>query len=106
MAHNSLSNFSLEGSFGAIVQQGVLSQATANPCTIACKQIRATDLVLYYPLTQTAPAAALPGTGVYTIAITAGTGFVATPADNTMRGTYEYLIVRSNAPIVSATSPA
>lgn len=104
MAHNSLSNFSLEGSYGVVIQQGFLEQSTAGACTISCKAIRATDLVQYYPVAQTAPAAALPGTGVYTIVITAGTGFVATPADATMRGEYQYVIVRTNAPFVSTTS--
>lgn len=104
MSSSSISNYSLEGSFPVLIQQGVLTQNTANAVTVACPNILATDLVSYYPLTQTAPAAALPGTGVYTIVITAGTGFVATPADGTMRGTYEYYVVRSNAPLVSATS--
>jgi hypothetical protein len=104
MSSSSLSNFSLEGSFPVIIQKGVITQNSANAATVACPLILATDDVLFNTLTQTAPADALAGTGVYTVAITAGTGFVATPADNTMRGTYEYFILRSNAPILSVNS--
>jgi hypothetical protein len=104
MSSASLSNFSLEGSFPVIIQKGVITQQTANPATVAVVNILATDDIIYNTLTQTAPADALAGTGVYTTVITAGTGFVATPADATMRGTYEYFVQRSNAPVVNVNS--
>lgn len=88
----------------AVVQQGVITQSSAGTATVACPDILAGDLVLTRTLTQTAPATVLVGTGSYTIAITAGTGFVATPNDNTMRGTYLYVVLRTTAPAVDATS--
>ena len=104
MSSSSLSNFSLEGSFPVIIQKGVISQGTAGTATVAVPNILGSDDVIFNILTQTAPAAALPGTGSYTVVITAGTGFVATPNDNTMRGTYEYFVLRSNAPIKNVIS--
>jgi hypothetical protein len=104
MSSSSLSNFSLEGSFPVIIQKGVITQNTANAATVLVPNILATDDIVWNTLTQTAPADALAGTGVYTVVITAGTNFVATPADNTMRGTYEYFVLRSNAPVLNVAS--
>lgn len=109
MSISSVANPSNRYSYPLVLQQGLLTQSTANPITVACPDILATDTVLLTTITQTAPNQAdntAPNLGIYGVAITAGTGFVATPVVNTIRGTYYYRVLRSNAPVVNSTSPA
>ena len=109
MSISSVSNPSNRYAYPLVLQQGLLTQATANPVTVACPDILATDTVLLSTITQTAPAQTngdAQNLGLYGVAITAGTGFVATPTVNTIRGTYYYRVLRSTAPVVNATSPA
>jgi hypothetical protein len=104
MSISSISNPSNTYAYPLVLQQGTLTLNSANPTTVPCAGIVATDTILIRALTQTAPADALGGTGVFACAITAGTGFVATVADATTRGTYYYVVIRSNAPDIDATS--
>jgi len=104
MSVSSISNPSNTYAYPLVLQQGVLTVNSANPTTVPCAGISATDTVLIRALTQTAPADALGGTGVFAVVITAGTGFVATVADNSTRGTYYYVVIRSNAQTINATS--
>lgn len=109
MSISSVANPSNTYSYPLVLQQGLLTQSTANPITVACAGILATDTVLLSTITQTAPNqtnGSAPNLGLYGIVITAGTGFVATPVVNTMVGTYYYRVLRSNAPVVNSTSPA
>lgn len=104
MSISSLSNPSNTFAYPLVLQQGNITQATANPITVACADILATDQVLLQLETVTAPAQLVVGSAIYRVVITAGTGFVATPLDNTYRGVLGYVVLRSNAPVVSATS--
>jgi hypothetical protein len=106
MSISSIANPSNTYAYPLVLQQGNLTQATANPITVACASILATDQVLLQLETLTAPAPLVVGTAIYRVVITAGTGFVATPLDNTYRGVLGYVVLRSTAQVVNATSPA
>lgn len=88
----------------AVVQQGNITQATANATAVACASILATDQILLQLETLTAPAPLVVGSGVFRATITAGTGFTLTPLDTTYRGVVGYVVLRSTAPVVNATS--
>jgi hypothetical protein len=103
MSLNSSSSYSGAGS--AVKQQGLLTFVAGQTATVPCPSITATDVVLTQIRTQTArtnPDLGLDG--LFTIAITPGTGFTAVSLDVLYAGTVQYGVFTCNLPDVNITS--
>jgi hypothetical protein len=80
----------------AVLQQGALTKTANVPLVVPCLGILENDIVLLQLITATA------GVIGEKITIQAGVSFTATSTDNDYAGTYDYVVVRSSAPIVVA----
>jgi hypothetical protein len=103
MSLSSASSFSVAGS--GIKQQGTLTFVAGQTCTVPVPSISATDVVLTQIRTQTArtnPDLGLDG--IFTIAVTAGTGFTAVSLDVLFAGTVAYAVYANGLPDVNITS--
>lgn len=88
-----------------VLQSGLLTFVAGQTCTVACSAIVATSKVLLRIATQTARTNPdLGEDGLFTVAITAGTGFTAVSLDALYAGTVEYVVLNSSAPVVNVTS--
>ena len=83
----------------AVLQQGVFTKVAATALVIPCLDILATDIVLYTPLTKSAGAGTSPPSELITIQ--AGASFTATSSYADFAGTFDYVVVRSTARVVS-----
>jgi hypothetical protein len=105
MSLSSASSFSEAGT--AVIQQGLLTFVAGQTCTVPCPAIKATDAVVIYPATSTAGAAAYAAAltnHIFTLAITAGTGFTLVGVDALYAGTVRYVVLSSSLPAVNITS--
>jgi len=84
----------------AVLQQGVITKVAATPLVVPCVGILTTDIVLLTCLTKTASTG--NAGGVEIITTQAGVSFTATSVDAVFAGTYEYVVVRSTAPVKNA----
>lgn len=103
MSLASSSSYSVAGS--AIKQQGLLTFVAGQTATVPCPSITNTDVVLTQIRTQTArtnPDLGLDG--LFTITITAGTGFTAVSLDALYAGTVQYSVFANSLPDVNITS--
>jgi len=90
-----------------VLQSGLLTFVAGQTCTVPCAGIRADSIVSLTLATSTAGAAAYAAAltnHVFTVAITAGTGFTAVGADALYAGTVKYVVLSSNAPVVNVNS--
>jgi len=83
----------------AVLQQGVFTKVANVPLVVPCLDIAATDIVLYTPLTKTAGAGTSPPSELITIQPAAS--FTATSSYADFAGTFDYVVVRSTARVVS-----
>jgi hypothetical protein len=90
-----------------VLQHGTLTFVAGETCTVPCSSIVATDKVSLRVRTSTAGAAAYAAdltNHVFTIAITAGTGFTVVGVDALYAGILEYTVFSSSLPEVNITS--
>jgi hypothetical protein len=105
MSLSSSSSFRKGGS--AVLQHGLLTFVAGQTCTVPCPEIEATDEVVIYPATSTAGAAAYAAAlenHIFTLTITAGTGFTLVGEDNLYAGTVRYVVLASSLPPVNVNS--
>lgn len=105
MSIASSSSFSA-GSSG-VKQAGILTFAAGQTATVPCPSIVATDSVMIYPATSTAGAAAYAAVltnHIFTIVITAGTGFTCVGVDVLYAGQVNYVVLGSDLPLVNVAS--
>jgi len=106
MSLNSSSSYSGAGS--ALKQQGVLTFVAGQTATVPVPSITTTDVVSLLILTATAGTA--PGAGtqltnnLFTIVVTAGTGFTCVSKDVAYAGTVQYAVLSNSLPDVNITS--
>jgi len=105
MSLSSASSYSNAGT--AIIQHGVLTFVAGQTCTVPCPSIIASDDIILTVRTATAGAAAyaadLPN-HLFTVAITAGTGFTVVGQDALYAGTVNYVVLHSGLPTKDVTS--
>jgi hypothetical protein len=80
----------------AVLQQGTITKTANVALVVPCLGVLATDVVLLQLITATA------GVIGEKITIQAGVSFTATSTDATYAGTYDYVVVRSSAPVKNA----
>ena len=105
MSSSSSSSFRAGGS--AVLQHGLLTFVAGQTCTVPCPEIKATDEVVIYPATSTAGAAAYAAAltnHIFTLAITAGTGFTLVGVDALYAGTVRYVVLSTELPAVNVNS--
>ena len=105
MSLSSSSSFSA-GSSG-VKQAGVMTFVAGQTATVPCPSIADTDSVMIYPATSTAGAAAYAAAltnHIFTIAITAGTGFTCVGVDALYAGQVRYVVLGSSLPLVNVNS--
>ena len=90
-----------------VLQHGTLTFVAGQTCTVPCSSISATDKVSLRVRTSTAGAAAYAAAlenHVFTITITAGTGFTVVGEDALYAGILEYVVLSSSLPERNITS--
>jgi len=91
-----------------VLQSGVLTFVAGQTCTVPCSAIVASSQVSLLVATATAGTNPANGTqltnNLFTVAITAGTGFTVVGKDNAFAGTVTYIVLNSSAPVVNVTS--
>nr|WPF46427.1 MAG: hypothetical protein [Lake Baikal virophage 1] len=105
MSLSSASSYSNAGT--AIIQHGVLTFVAGQTCTVPCPSIVASDTILLTVATSTAGAAAYVATllnHLYTVVVTAGTGFTVVGQDALYAGTVKYTVLHSGLPSKDVTS--
>jgi len=94
--------------YGAgVLQHGTLTFTAGETCTVPCSSIAATDKVSLRVRTSTAGAAAYAAAltnHVFTVAITAGTGFTVVGVDALYAGILEYTVFSSSLPELNVVS--
>lgn len=105
MSISSIANPSNTYGYSLVLQQGLLTFVAGQTATVPCAGIKATSKVLLRIATQTGRTNPDEGLdGLFTVAITAGTGFTAVSLDVAYAGTVDYLVLDSSAPTVNITS--
>jgi hypothetical protein len=106
MSLASSSSYSVAGS--AVKQQGVLTFVAGQTCTVPCKSLTATDYIGLLVINPTAGSVPAGGTqltnNLFTITITAGTGFTVVGRDAAFAGTVSYVVLANSLPDVNITS--
>lgn len=101
MSSSSLSTRNVgQGSYPIAIQQGVITKVANTALVVPCVGILATDKVLLTCNDKTASTA--NAGGVEVITIQAGVSFTATSVDAVFAGSYDYVVLRSDALVVDA----
>lgn len=91
-----------------VLQHGLLTFVATQTCTVPCTAIAATDEVYVQVNTPTAGTVPAAGTqltnNLFTIVITAGTGFTCISKDVAFAGTVDYVVLASGLPAVNIAS--